>query len=79
MEGFLSGAVVPGLTLKVSGDAEGLGFLELGNSRTLEWGIRKPWPLTLRRGHGKTHSSPDAVLPHSHSSASIPLSPSTPP
>lgn len=45
LEGFLSWDVVRGMTFKVSWDAEGLGFLESGNSLTPAWGIRKPWPL----------------------------------
>lgn len=39
-----------GMTLKVSGDAEVLGFLELGNSLTLGSGSRKAVASGLGRG-----------------------------
>lgn len=43
------------VTFKVSWEVEVLGFLELGNSLTLKWGIRKLWALAWAVGTDSTH------------------------
>lgn len=52
-----------GVTLKVSGDGEVLGFLEPGNSLTLGSGSRKAVASGLGRGHWQDLSGASFSLP----------------